>query len=74
MRLRDELGPTLRLAVPLILMQLLSFAQPVVDTVMAGRHSDLTLASVALAAQILPVHGGLRAGDDRRHLAGQRPR
>ena len=52
MRLRDELGPTLRLAVPLILMQLLSFAQPVVDTVMAGRHSDLTLASVALAAQI----------------------
>ena len=52
MRLRDELRPTLRLAIPLILMQLLSFALPVIDTIMAGRHGDLTLASVALAAQI----------------------
>ena len=52
MHLRAELGPTLRLAIPLILMQLLSFGQAVVDTVMAGRHGDLTLASVALAAQI----------------------
>ena len=52
MTARHELAATLRLALPLILLQLLSYAQPVVDTVMAGRHSDLTLASVALAAQI----------------------
>ncbi|MDO4642829.1 MAG: MATE family efflux transporter [Cardiobacteriaceae bacterium] len=52
MRLHDELAATLKLAIPLILMQILSFAQPIVDTIMAGRHSDLTLASVALAAQI----------------------
>ena len=52
MTARHELAATLRLALPLMLLQLLSYSLPVIDTVMAGRHSDLTLAAVALAAQI----------------------
>ena len=47
-----ELRRTLALAGPLMCSQLLSFALPVIDTVMAGRHSTLTLAAVALGAQI----------------------
>lgn len=43
---------TLQLAIPMMLTQLLGFAAPVVDTVMAGRESALVLASVALGAQL----------------------
>ncbi|MDO4436217.1 MAG: MATE family efflux transporter [Cardiobacteriaceae bacterium] len=44
---------TLRLAIPMMLTQLLGYAAPVVDTVMAGRESPQVLASVALGAQLL---------------------
>lgn len=43
---------TLRLALPMMLTQLLGYAAPVVDTVMAGREGALVLASVALGAQL----------------------
>ena len=47
-----ELKKTVALAIPLIFTQLLGQAQPVVDTVMAGRETPAVLAAVALGAQI----------------------
>ncbi len=54
-RVGQELLPTLKLAVPMILTQLLGFAQQVIDTVMAGRYSTFILAGVSLAVQLYVV-------------------
>lgn len=48
----QETRPMLTLALPMILSQLLGYAQIVVDTIMSGRHSALTLAGVSLGGQI----------------------
>ena len=50
-----ELKKTLALAIPMIFTQLLSYVQPVVDTVMAGREPPVVLASVALGAQMFTM-------------------
>ena len=50
-----ELKKTLALAIPMIFTQLLSYVQPVVDTVMAGREPPAVLASVALGAQMFTM-------------------
>lgn len=49
---RDELKETIKLALPMIVSQLLGYAIPVIDTIMAGRESPLVLASVALGAHL----------------------
>ncbi|SUO93893.1 MATE family efflux transporter [Suttonella ornithocola] len=50
--IRQEIRPTLQLALPMILTQLLGYGQQIIDIVMAGRHSTLTLAGVSLAGQL----------------------
>jgi MATE family multidrug resistance protein len=51
-RLRNELRQTLRLAAPLVLGQLSAIGMNVVDTLLAGHYDALTLAAVAIGANI----------------------
>lgn len=51
----SELIPTLKLALPMMLTQLLGLGQQIIDTVMAGKHSALTLAGVSLAGQFFTL-------------------
>lgn len=53
--LKTELIPTLKLAIPMIGTQLLNYGQQIIDTVMAGRHSALTLSGVSLANQLFAL-------------------
>lgn len=52
---KNELRPTLSLALPMICTQLLNYGQQIIDTVMAGRHTPLTLAGVSLANQLFAI-------------------
>lgn len=54
-RLRREVRASATLAAPLVLGQLSSVAMNVVDTVLAGRHSPLTLAAVAVGSALWSV-------------------
>lgn len=54
-RLPAECLATLRLALPLVLGQLAAVAMNVVDSVLAGRHGALTLASVAVGTALWNV-------------------
>lgn len=54
-RLRNEMGATSALALPLVLGQLSSMAMNVVDTILAGRHSALTQAAVAIGTAVWSV-------------------
>lgn len=75
--IRREIRPTLALALPMILTQLLGYAQVVIDTIMAGRHDALTLAGISLSAQLysliyllmLGVSVGLTAAISHHHGA-----
>ncbi|HBK56549.1 MAG TPA: MATE family efflux transporter [Xanthomonadales bacterium] len=51
-RLSSEVGASLYLAVPVILGQSFSVAMNVVDTLLAGRHSALTLAAVGVGSAV----------------------
>lgn len=53
--IRQEIRSMLTLAFPMVLSQLLGYAQLVVDTIMSGRHSALTLAGVSLGGQIFSL-------------------
>ena len=55
MNIKKEFKETLSLAVPMVFSQILGYAQAIIDTVMAGRHSNLTLAGVALATQVFSI-------------------
>jgi len=55
LRLRREVRASAMLAAPLVLGQLSSVAMNVVDTILAGRHSPLTLAAVAVGSAIWSV-------------------
>lgn len=48
----SELYTTIRLAVPLILAQLLGYSLPIIDALMAGQVGAITLSAVSLGAQI----------------------
>lgn len=54
-RLLSESAATLRLALPLVLGQLAAVAMNVVDSVLAGQHGALTLASVAVGSALWTV-------------------
>lgn len=54
-RLRREVRASATLAAPLVLGQLSSVAMNVVDTLLAGRHSPLTLAAVAVGSALWSV-------------------
>lgn len=54
-RLRREVRASAILATPLVLGQLSSVAMNVVDTLLAGRHSPLTLAAVAVGSALWSV-------------------
>jgi MATE family multidrug resistance protein len=54
-RLRNEMRATSALALPLVLGQLSSMAMNVVDTILAGRHSALTQAAVAIGTAVWSV-------------------
>lgn len=54
-RLRSEMRATGLLALPLVLGQLSSMAMNVVDTILAGRHSALTQAAVAIGTAVWSV-------------------
>lgn len=50
--IKQEIRPTLKLAIPMILTQLLGYGQQIIDTIMAGQHDKLTLAGVSLAGSL----------------------
>jgi MATE family multidrug resistance protein len=54
-RLRREVATTFALALPLVFGQLSQMAMNVIDTLLAGRHSALTLASVAVGTAVWTV-------------------
>ena len=62
MNIKKEFRETLSLAIPMIFSQILGYAQAIIDTVMAGRHSNLTLAGVALAMQVFSIIYVLSSG------------
>ena len=52
---RHELGQVTRLALPLVVGQLLSMLMNVIDTVLAGQHSAHTLAAVAVGSAVWSI-------------------
>ena len=52
---RHELGQVFRLALPLVVGQLLSMLMNVIDTVLGGQHSSSTLAAVAVGSAIWSI-------------------